>query len=525
MWDSYEDPSNDPDEIDDIAVWMRQVSQTNANYDPIGGMSGGGKKACANCNWFIAGSGSCVTVSGEISPTGLSDLWLAQQTYEMEPLKVVIVGGTAELGPVKVVAGTKRAFSAAERDKLAKSGAAKSDGSYPIETAGDVANAVKDFGRANGSASDKAHIVARAKAIGATDKLPDGWTSGSKELSWPNWLKSIGAKFGGQQAPGQVVVPFQVKAMPDGRLRYFLWATNCFTDRTDETFTTASHKEFVDWCDTSGNYPELWLWHIPGSKVGQADWVCESNGFRLTSGLIDPAREALVQKFAEGGELSVSHGYFGVKEIDTGTLNLYRSWEDSILPRGREANPFTAFSMEEVKNMAFTAAKKDWLKSAGVDDTTITQWETQTKELGDKLKAMGFAWKAAGDVEEPDPEPKPEPVPTPEGSQVIAAVASMTEALAGVTTLVAEMRARQDTFETNYNKAVENAFAGAIGQMPRGFQASASTKNIDDSKSGDPTSSAGAGDPDFSWFGGVVGGALGIAPKAPDTVANGAAGA
>lgn len=70
---------------------------------------------------------------------------------------------------------TKRKFDAAERKDLAGSGAARPDGSYPIETAKDVANAVKDFGRAEGSPADKAHIIARAKAIGATDQLPADW--------------------------------------------------------------------------------------------------------------------------------------------------------------------------------------------------------------------------------------------------------------------------------------------------------------------------------------------------------------
>ncbi len=58
---------------------------------------------------------------------------------------------------------------------MAASGEAKKDGSYPIKTAKDVENAVKDWNRSGGSASDKKHIIARAKAIGATDSLPDDW--------------------------------------------------------------------------------------------------------------------------------------------------------------------------------------------------------------------------------------------------------------------------------------------------------------------------------------------------------------
>jgi phage head maturation protease len=75
----------------------------------------------------------------------------------------------------------KRDFNAADRKRLAGGGAARPDGSYPIETAKDVANAVKDFGRAKGTAADKAHIIARAKVIGATDQLPADWPGSTQE--------------------------------------------------------------------------------------------------------------------------------------------------------------------------------------------------------------------------------------------------------------------------------------------------------------------------------------------------------
>jgi hypothetical protein len=70
-------------------------------------------------------------------------------------------------------------YSAEERQEMAKKGEAKSDGSFPIHERGDVVNAVHDWGRAGATASDKAHIIARAKAIGAEDALPDDWVKGA----------------------------------------------------------------------------------------------------------------------------------------------------------------------------------------------------------------------------------------------------------------------------------------------------------------------------------------------------------
>jgi len=51
------------------------------------------------------------------------------------------------------------------------------DGSFPIITVGDLENAIKAYGRAKDKAAVKKHIVKRAKALGATDKLPEDWTS------------------------------------------------------------------------------------------------------------------------------------------------------------------------------------------------------------------------------------------------------------------------------------------------------------------------------------------------------------
>jgi hypothetical protein len=70
----------------------------------------------------------------------------------------------------------KRAFSQKERDKAAESGAAMPDGSFPIKNKGDLKNAIRLAGNAKNPAAAKAHIKSRAKALGATDMIPDTWS-------------------------------------------------------------------------------------------------------------------------------------------------------------------------------------------------------------------------------------------------------------------------------------------------------------------------------------------------------------
>ena len=64
-----------------------------------------------------------------------------------------------------------RQFTADERKKAAKEGAALPDGSYPIYNQDDLDNAIQAIGRASDPGAAKAHIRKRAKALGL--KLPD----------------------------------------------------------------------------------------------------------------------------------------------------------------------------------------------------------------------------------------------------------------------------------------------------------------------------------------------------------------
>lgn len=73
-----------------------------------------------------------------------------------------------------------RDFSEEERRRLAKSGAAMSDGSFPIVTKEDLSNAVQAIGRAKDPEAAKRHIIKRARALGAEEMLPESWEVGEK---------------------------------------------------------------------------------------------------------------------------------------------------------------------------------------------------------------------------------------------------------------------------------------------------------------------------------------------------------
>lgn len=69
----------------------------------------------------------------------------------------------------------KREFTEAERKKDAKSGHALPDGSFPIDNVQDLKNAIHAYGRAKDKPKAKAHIIARAKALGQSKLIPENW--------------------------------------------------------------------------------------------------------------------------------------------------------------------------------------------------------------------------------------------------------------------------------------------------------------------------------------------------------------
>lgn len=85
-----------------------------------------------------------------------------------------------ELSKADAAAGDlifKDDFTAEQRQAMAKSGEAMSDGSYPIPNKDYLQRAIRAVGRGKNNSHDaiRKHIETRARALGATDLLPDSW--------------------------------------------------------------------------------------------------------------------------------------------------------------------------------------------------------------------------------------------------------------------------------------------------------------------------------------------------------------
>jgi len=88
----------------------------------------------------------------------------------------------------------KRAFSDERRSEMAGDGQALPDGSYPIESEGDLKNAIQAFGRAKNKTAAKRHIMKRAKALGLVKLIPGNWVAGGEkavEIEDDDFLASL----------------------------------------------------------------------------------------------------------------------------------------------------------------------------------------------------------------------------------------------------------------------------------------------------------------------------------------------
>lgn len=73
-------------------------------------------------------------------------------------------------------------FDAEERRDFARRGIAMSDGSFPIPNEASLQDAIRAVGRARPDTERRRnavrrHIIKRARALGATDQIPENWNS------------------------------------------------------------------------------------------------------------------------------------------------------------------------------------------------------------------------------------------------------------------------------------------------------------------------------------------------------------
>lgn len=205
-----------------------------------------------------------------------------------------------------------------------------------------------------------------------------------------------------------------------GAYRYIAVASNNRFDKDGECFPAKAHEEFCAWANASKQLPELWLWHVPGSRIGKADTTAfdADTGFRVTLGTIDKGMEHVAEALTKMSGLAMSHGYtYEVSDLVDGIYEHYRTFEESVLPSAKvAANIGTTFMAlrQEGKHMLPKEQREFFVQAMGEDGTRGVEETLGTMQKD--LDAAGIAFKAAlvpAEKHEPEPTPPPTPEPAP----------------------------------------------------------------------------------------------------------------
>lgn len=216
---------------------------------------------------------------------------------------------------------------------------------------------------------------------------------------------------------------FTVWKEASGDYRWLSIYSNRYRDKDHppEIISEKSHKMFVEMVDKGiAPYPELWHWHVPGSRWGVADWVEYADGFALASGTVDKGHEHEAETLSKSKTpIRVSHGmpvrFIKRNQDDTSVIDFHITTEISDLPAPAAANPLTDFQLlkEGKPNMALSAEKKLYLKDvAGLSDEAIAKLENGLTTKAKEAEDQGLQFKETP-AEEPVAAPEPVAVKEP----------------------------------------------------------------------------------------------------------------
>lgn len=278
------------------------------------------------------------------------------------------------------------------------------------------------------------------------------------------------------------------------RYRWFAVFSNKFRDDDNppEILSEKSHINFVEMVDSGvAPYPELWHWHIPGSRWGQSDWVAYDDelGFQLASGYVDPGNHDEAKAIMELEEpLGVSHGLEVLERNskDETIIESYVSIEISELPMEAAANKLTGFSLieaEEDQVKGIPEEKREHLLSVGLTEDKISEIESDLEAKAGKANEAGLDFKENEPVADPEvdgTEKLPEAEATEEGKseeveiddltlpasrqEVLEAIQPVTEAIVGINETLEGLKA---TDEEKIKDAAEDTPAFSIAHLVR----------------------------------------------------------
>ena len=254
-----------------------------------------------------------------------------------------------------------------------------------------------------------------------------------------------------------------------GPYLWFAMWSNKYRDRDypPEILAEAAHIDYVKAVnDGTWPYPELWIYHVPGSAWGDATYVDydKANGIAIAGGTVRPGLEAVAEALnSTPASILVSHGMSRKEtrrdDSDPTVLTRYRTKEISPLPDFAAANELTGFVIGG--NMKILDSAKARLiavfgetKADEIADLLdVTGTEAKDLELEHKETDVESVEKEVEDATpvevEPVKETEAEPIPDPDlvdRKEMEAVVTRMTELMGDTNTAIKSLAVSMQEF-------------------------------------------------------------------------------
>lgn len=258
-------------------------------------------------------------------------------------------------------------YGGTKRSNLDDSVFAGPDRSFPIKTAQDVRDAVRSLGRTkHDKGAVKRGIIRRARAIGATDALPESWRAATKSHQPEYAAPGLRALRRPLDAGGAASIPqsFIVYKDASGADRWLARSTTAYRDRDREIIQIAALDADSQRMTAAKQFGPLRWWHVgkpdaldaaqpwgPGLDIGWCDFSTQIGTTRVESGTFKDA--ALAERIAQSAdEYELSPGFFhpyGPSGPPDGIYQQLRTFERSLVPTryGRASNLFTGLTVKE----------------------------------------------------------------------------------------------------------------------------------------------------------------------------------
>lgn len=366
------------------------LQQADVAYDANGGASLPRSQACSTCRWFKTcvpddmpsnGAYGCQIVESyplPIVPNGWCDQWTAIPEMKPEPLEVVIV---------EVEIDTSVGQMSLSENKTSP------------------------------------------PAPGILDQIKSFFGVGS-----------------GNSANSPQIASFKVHG------NHFLATySGNFEDKEGEYFPQKAIEEYIARVETGiVDYPTLAVWHYVNPKTGKGAVVGKAKAIGLVGNLIVAAGEfypdARSQKakayYSKNAKKTrMSHGFFyDAKHFRDNAYWRFNTFELTLLPAGKEAFPFTAFDVKELKDdMVLGADARKYLEDIwGKEETDkiVAERENASKAI----QELGVRYKDFSPIETKDAS---KPTVDPEGYKQL--IVDLSEGQGDIIDLIKSLGAKVET--------------------------------------------------------------------------------